>query len=254
MTGITASMPMALTLIEAIASRDKAEAVARDLGLTHWDARHDSKAFTLTRPFVLTVLGNRLAFWQHEQLGMALAPGGDEVSLALVADAWSHTYRSVARGDVRRHGRCAADPPRHPHRARSRRRALARGAAAAGDRGPATGRSIESGPARHRGPLRQAYRRPHRHAARIPEGKGTAVKRPRGMRRSGRLTSSRHSVVGAQAREGRCWEPWEGQGEARKTSRLTEEPIADARRLAASGMPGADVCRPMGIAEATCDI
>ncbi|TIN14437.1 MAG: transcriptional regulator, partial [Mesorhizobium sp.] len=35
-TGITASMPMALTLIEAIGGRDKAEAVARDLGLTQW--------------------------------------------------------------------------------------------------------------------------------------------------------------------------------------------------------------------------
>ena len=32
-TGITASMPMSLTLIEAIAGREKAEAVARDLGL-----------------------------------------------------------------------------------------------------------------------------------------------------------------------------------------------------------------------------
>ena len=44
-TGVTASMPMSLTLIEAIAGRERAEAVARDLGLTHWDARHDSGAF-----------------------------------------------------------------------------------------------------------------------------------------------------------------------------------------------------------------
>ena len=95
-TGITASMPMALTLIEAIAGRDQAEAVARDLGLTHWDARHDSKAFQFTRPFALTAIGNTLAFWNREQLGMALAPGVDEVSLALVADAWSRTYRSHA--------------------------------------------------------------------------------------------------------------------------------------------------------------
>ena len=93
-TGITASMPMMLTLIEAVAGRDKAEAVGRDLGVRHWDARHASEAFTLTRPFALTVIGNRLAFWQHEQLGIALAPGVDDVSLALVADAWSRTYRS----------------------------------------------------------------------------------------------------------------------------------------------------------------
>jgi transcriptional regulator GlxA family with amidase domain len=95
-TGITASMPMALTLIEAIAGREKAEAVARDLGLVRWDARHDSEAFSFTRPFALTAIGNRLAFWSHEQLGMELVPGIDEVSLALVADAWSRTYRSRA--------------------------------------------------------------------------------------------------------------------------------------------------------------
>jgi len=95
-TGITASMPMSLTLIEAIAGRDKAEAVGRDLGLTHWDARHDSDAFQFTRPFALTAIGNTLAFWNQEQLGIELAPGVDEVSLALVADAWSRTYRSRA--------------------------------------------------------------------------------------------------------------------------------------------------------------
>jgi transcriptional regulator GlxA family with amidase domain len=94
--GITASMPMSLTLIEAIAGRDKAEAVGRDLGLMHWDARHDSKAFQFIRPFALTAIGNRLAFWNHERLGIKLEPGVDEVSLALVADAWSRTYRSRA--------------------------------------------------------------------------------------------------------------------------------------------------------------
>ena len=95
-TGISASMPMALALIEAIAGRDKAEAVGRDLGLAHWDARHDSGAFKFTRPFALTAIRNTLAFWSHEQLGLELAPGVDEVSLALVADAWSRTYRSRA--------------------------------------------------------------------------------------------------------------------------------------------------------------
>jgi putative intracellular protease/amidase len=95
-TGITASMPMMLTLIEAIAGHGKAEAVARDLGLPVWDARHASDAFKFTRPFALTVLGNLLAFWNHEEVGVELRPGMDEVSLALVADAWSRTYRSKA--------------------------------------------------------------------------------------------------------------------------------------------------------------
>lgn len=95
-TGITASMPMMLTLIEAIAGRTRAEAVARDLGLETWDARHASGAFRLTRRFATTVLSNRMAFWNREELGIRLQPGMDEVSLALVADAWSRTYRSSA--------------------------------------------------------------------------------------------------------------------------------------------------------------
>ena len=82
---------MMLTLIEAIAGREKAEAVARDLGLYHWDARHDSGAFKFRRPFALTAIGNTLAFYNHEQLGIQLKSGVDEVSLALVADAWPRT-------------------------------------------------------------------------------------------------------------------------------------------------------------------
>ncbi|GLR51655.1 DJ-1/PfpI family protein [Shinella yambaruensis] len=95
-TGISASLPMMLTLIEAIAGRAKAEAVAHDLGLEQWDARHASAAFRLTRPFATTVLANRMAVWNREEFGIRLEPGMDEVSLALVADAWSRTYRSHA--------------------------------------------------------------------------------------------------------------------------------------------------------------
>ncbi len=95
-TGISASMPMSLTLIEAIAGRDKARAVGRDIGLADWDARHESDAFKFTRPFALTAIRNTAAFWAHERLGIELKEGVDEVSLALVADAWSRTYRSQA--------------------------------------------------------------------------------------------------------------------------------------------------------------
>jgi hypothetical protein len=76
--------------------RDKAEGVARDVGLPRWDWRHNSGAFQFTRPFALTAIGNTLALWNREQLGLELVPGADEVSLALVADAWSRTDRSRA--------------------------------------------------------------------------------------------------------------------------------------------------------------
>ena len=95
-TGLTASMPMSLTLIEAIAGRDKARAVGRDIGLVDWDARHQSDEFRFTRPFALTAIRNTAAFWAHERLGIELKPGMDEVALALVTDAWSRTYRSQA--------------------------------------------------------------------------------------------------------------------------------------------------------------
>jgi transcriptional regulator GlxA family with amidase domain len=93
-TGISASMPMMLTLIEAIAGRDKAEAVAHELGIDRWDMRHASGAFRLTRRFATTVLANRLAFWKRDAFVIGLEPGMDEVSLALAADGWSRTYRS----------------------------------------------------------------------------------------------------------------------------------------------------------------
>lgn len=95
-TGISASMPMSLTLVEAIAGRDKARAVGREIGLPEWDARHGSDEFKFTRPFALTAIRNTAAFWSHEQLGIELKPDVDEVSLALVTDAWSRTYRSQA--------------------------------------------------------------------------------------------------------------------------------------------------------------
>lgn len=95
-TGISASMPVALTLIEAIAGREKAVAVGGAIGVTDWDARHDTRAFRFTRPFAMTAIRNSAAFWTRETFGIELSTGVDEVSLALVADAWSRTCRSRA--------------------------------------------------------------------------------------------------------------------------------------------------------------
>jgi transcriptional regulator GlxA family with amidase domain len=95
-TGFTASIPLALTLMETIAGRSKAASIAEEIGIAQWDAHHDSAAFRFTRPFALTVMSNVVAFWNRETHGIELSPGIDEVSLALVADAWSRTYRSRA--------------------------------------------------------------------------------------------------------------------------------------------------------------
>ena len=137
-TGITASMPMSLTLIEAIAGRDKAQAVGRDLGLMRLGRASRQRCVQVHAP--VRVDGDR----QHARLLEPRAArhrtcARRRRSVArprrgrLVADL------SVTRGDVRRHCRCAADPQRHPHSPRSGRHELARGAAASGDWGSATG-------------------------------------------------------------------------------------------------------------------
>jgi putative intracellular protease/amidase len=93
-TGITASIPVSLALVEAIAGRPAAEALAGRLGVARWDAAHDSDAFHLDRGHVRTAAGNWLAFWSHETLALPVEDGVDEIGLALAADAWSRTYRS----------------------------------------------------------------------------------------------------------------------------------------------------------------
>jgi transcriptional regulator GlxA family with amidase domain len=47
-TGISASVPVTVALVEAIAGREKAERLAQDLGVASWDARHRSSEFQLT--------------------------------------------------------------------------------------------------------------------------------------------------------------------------------------------------------------
>lgn len=96
-TGITASMPASLALVEAIAGRDRAAQVARTLGIPDWDEGHASDAFRLDRGQVWTAARNTLAFWSHETVGVPVEDGIDEIALALTADAYSRTYRSQAK-------------------------------------------------------------------------------------------------------------------------------------------------------------
>lgn len=90
-TGITASVPVMLTLVEAIAGRDKAQAVAADLGVTGWDARHRSAQFELTLEHKKTFIRNAISFWRKETLGLPVGQGVDEIALSLTADAWSRS-------------------------------------------------------------------------------------------------------------------------------------------------------------------
>ncbi|MDH6230481.1 putative intracellular protease/amidase [Mesorhizobium soli] len=95
-TGVTASIPASLALVEAIAGRAKASAAAAQLGVADWTAVHDSGPFRLTAGRIWQIGSNFLAFWGHETLQVPVEAGFDEIALALTADAWSRTYRSHA--------------------------------------------------------------------------------------------------------------------------------------------------------------
>ncbi|WP_395452559.1 DJ-1/PfpI family protein [Azospirillum melinis] len=95
-TGVTASIPVSLALVEAIAGRERAVAVAQYLGIKDWGASHRGEDFTLTLSNVVTAATNWLAFWLHEDIEIPVTHGMDEIALALAADAFSRTYRSTA--------------------------------------------------------------------------------------------------------------------------------------------------------------
>jgi len=90
-TGVSASIPVAITLVEAIGGRAPAERVAKTVGAAHWDARHASRAFQLTREHKKTYLRNRLSLWRRETLGLPVGRNVDEITLGLTVDAYSRT-------------------------------------------------------------------------------------------------------------------------------------------------------------------
>lgn len=95
-TGVTASIPVSLALVEAIAGHGKAQELAVSLGVSGWSPAHNSEAFRLTSAHIFTAATNWLARWSHERIGISVPPGVDELSLALQADALSRTYKSEA--------------------------------------------------------------------------------------------------------------------------------------------------------------
>lgn len=95
-TGVSASLPIALALVEAIAGRDSATVVALSLGVTDWGPEHVSAAFQRRFFMYAAIALNASQFWRREQIGVPVADGVDEVALAFTADAWSRTYRSRA--------------------------------------------------------------------------------------------------------------------------------------------------------------
>lgn len=102
-TGVSASIPVSMALVEAIGGRARAAALAATMGVGYWGPAHDSDAFRLTPARFLTALRNKLLFWRHETLGLEVAAGIDEVRLALIADTYGRTRRSTVVSIARSH-------------------------------------------------------------------------------------------------------------------------------------------------------
>lgn len=96
-TGVTASVPISLALVEAIGGKSAATRLARRLGADEdWSARHESAAFRLNWRTAGLAIVNWVSFWRHERIGIRVRSGVDEIALAFTADAYSRTYRSKA--------------------------------------------------------------------------------------------------------------------------------------------------------------
>ncbi|WP_126283066.1 DJ-1/PfpI family protein [Burkholderia stagnalis] len=95
-TGVTATIPVSLALVEAIAGRDRALQVAGKLGRPAWSSEIASDRFSLGLPTMATIATNYVAFWSHVDFGIPVVPGVDEIALVLQADAYSTTFRSTA--------------------------------------------------------------------------------------------------------------------------------------------------------------
>ena len=98
--GISAAMPVSLALVEAIAGPRRAAALAQELGVTDWSPQHNSEVFHPHFGVNLTALVavNFTNAWFHsmQSIGVPVAPGVDEIALALAVDAYSRTGRSHA--------------------------------------------------------------------------------------------------------------------------------------------------------------
>ncbi len=92
-TGVTASVPALLALVEAIGGRDKAQALAGELGVPSWTPVHDSTKFGLSAARMWDYVVTTAAFWRHQRWGVEVREGTDDVGLAFAADAWSRTGR-----------------------------------------------------------------------------------------------------------------------------------------------------------------
>ncbi len=100
-TGVSASIPVSLALVEAIAGTERANELAAELGVAAFDETHDSAAYANANGYIGRAIVNAGNLLGKETHAIEVADNIDELTLAVTADAWSRTYRSscVTLGD-----------------------------------------------------------------------------------------------------------------------------------------------------------
>lgn len=92
-TGVSASLPVSLAIVEAVAGPEAAKALAAELGARHYDARHLSSVFGSKSTIYSVGATNTLNVLGRRNHILQVGAGQDELELAFIADAWSRTYR-----------------------------------------------------------------------------------------------------------------------------------------------------------------
>ena len=93
-TGVTASIPMSLALVEAIGGHTVAKVTAQHFGIEVWNSAHVTANFVLGKADYTAAVLAMSEVWTHETIEAPIDNGIDEVSLALQTDAWGRTYRT----------------------------------------------------------------------------------------------------------------------------------------------------------------
>lgn len=96
-TGVSASVPVSLALVEAIGGRERATALAQEIGARGWSAEHDSGAFHLIRDDIWMILGNLMVgLFDRDTVAVRIADGDDVIAAAFMADSYGRTFRTRA--------------------------------------------------------------------------------------------------------------------------------------------------------------
>lgn len=97
--GISAALPASLALVEAIAGRDRATNLAHELGVHDWSAAHETAPFRpkfgVNLRALIGVTYTNGWFHSTEMIGLPIDNGIDEIALAITADGYSRTGRSM---------------------------------------------------------------------------------------------------------------------------------------------------------------